>query len=162
MKYIETQDNLIIFSNLIKHIHLSRTLDLNPISAGFIHFDEDNKISFFGDSISLNLKSSKKTVEPNNFHLFFDKNDNYPIFSKNKIDLSSLSDANSQEYNDYLKNTYNIEKQFLVDFKCTENYYTGEWIANFTLKNYVEEDLDEETKKIFQRMRFNMLSLSTS
>ena len=54
-KYVRLKkyNSIIIFPQIIEH---SEFRNLSPISAGFCYIN-DNKISCFGESISLNLKS---------------------------------------------------------------------------------------------------------
>ena len=60
-KYIKTKDNkIIVFSGLNNHSDFRL---FNPVSAGFIDFYNDNgeaKVSCYGESISLGMKSDPK------------------------------------------------------------------------------------------------------
>ena len=61
LKYIRLKeyDSVIIFPMIIEHIKFK---NMNPISAGFCYVEE-NKVTCFGESFSLDLKSLSNDTE---------------------------------------------------------------------------------------------------
>jgi len=58
MKYIRTEDGIIVFPMIIAHAEMKRSIGNRDIlSAGFVKQDKDKKLVCFGRSESLNIKS---------------------------------------------------------------------------------------------------------
>lgn len=67
---MERYNEVIIFPDVIEH---SKFSNFKLVSAGFCYIDSDkSKISCFGESVSLNLKSKEDDSEWATRHFFYD------------------------------------------------------------------------------------------